>query len=347
MTEFYSELLSQPKALKTLIEKYRAVDYAPIRQAAQMIRQRGEVIFSGMGTSYFAPTAIRSSLAPYAKVIQVEAGELLEGSLSMVQPEDVVFLISQSGESVELVKVAQALRNSAAIICITNDTQSSLAKSANVVLPLYCEKEKSITNKTYTNTLAVLYLLAEFVADGSIAQLETQIQAASEEMQAIVSNPETEHQFRELADYLAPAQAIHFIGRGGAGLVSSYQASLIFMEGAKCATHGFSTGAFRHGPIEVCGETHRAVIFAQQDDNLDKTLVLAEKISQNRSKVLLVTNTDYQNKTVKTVPVQVKSTIGFSLVSALIFELLLVFVAENKNLVAGRFSITSKISRVE
>lgn len=347
MTEFYSELLSQPKALKTLISKYHAVDYAPIRKAAEMIKARGEVIFSGMGTSYFAPTAIRSKLAPYAKVIQTEAGELLEGSLSMVKPGDVVFLISQSGESVELVKVAEALRSSVTVICITNDIQSGLAKKADVVLPLYCEKEKSITNKTYTNTLAVLDLLAEFVSGGSIAQLETQIIAASEEMQAILSNPGTEHQFRAFADYLAPAQAVHFIGRGGAGLVSSYQASLIFMEGAKCATHGFSTGAFRHGPIEVCGETHRAVIFAQKDDNLDKTLALAEKIAQNRSRVLLVTNTDYRNEAMKVISVRSESDVEFSLTAALVFELLLVFVAENKNLVAGQFSITSKISRVE
>ncbi len=347
MSDFYNELTTQPQALKTLIEEYQKLNFEPIKQAAAYIKNQPTVIFSGMGTSYFAPVVIRDKLAPYTKMLNIEAGEFYEGSMEMVKQGDVVVLVSQSGESVELVKIANELNEKATIFCITNNISSSLAKCSSIVMPLYCEEEKSITNKTYTNTLAVLFLLAGFVANSDMNQLIEQILSASDEMQRVISQPDMPDQFKDLAAYLAPSQAIHFIGRGGANLVSSYQAALIFMEGAKCATHGFSTGAFRHGPIEVCGEDHRAVIFAQDDSNLDKTIALAEKISYYRSKVILVTNGNYCSEAIKVVKIQSKNAVEFSFTAAMVFELLLVYIASSKNLVAGNFSITSKVSHID
>ena len=347
MSDFYNELTAQPRALKTLVAEYEKRDFAPINEAAAQIKSQPVVIFSGMGTSYFAPLVIRDKLAPYTKMLNIEAGEFYESCLEMVKQDDVVVLISQSGESIELVKVAEALQNKATILCITNEPQSSLARCSKVIMPLFCEKEKSITNKTYTNTLAVLHMLAAFVTEGTADAAIQQILHASDEMQLMVDAPKTAQKFSALADYLAPAQTIHFIGKGGASLVSSYQASLIFMEGAKCASHGFSTGAFRHGPIEVCGENHRAVLFAQDNAFYNKTIALAEKIAANKSKVLLVTNGAYENENMQTVPVKSKGEVGFSLVAAMVFELLLVAVAESRSLVAGDFTITTKVSRAD
>ncbi|MEM1486346.1 SIS domain-containing protein [Oscillospiraceae bacterium PP1C4] len=347
MSDFYKELTAQPQALKRLIEEYQKLDYAPIRKAAALITSQPTVIFSGMGTSYFAPMAIRDKLAPYTKMLSIEAGEFYEGSLEMVKPDDVVMLISQSGESVELVKIASALKGKATILCITNDTNSSLAKCSDVIMPLYCEKEKSITNKTYTNTLAILFLLAGFVTKQSLDEIVEEILQASCEMQSMLEHPDTARRFQEISKYFAPAQTIHFIGKGGASLVSSYQASLIFMEGAKCSSHGFSTGAFRHGPVEVCSSSHNAVIFAQDSIYYDKTTALAEKILANDSKVLMVTNGSYQNDYMQLVHIQCDNEVGFALVSAMVFELLLVYVAESRNLVAGDFAITTKISKID
>jgi len=70
-------------------------------------------------------------------------------------------LISQSGESAETKKAALALAGKGSPpVVVVNDEASSMARAASLVLPMKAGAEKSISNKTYLNTLGVMHLLA-------------------------------------------------------------------------------------------------------------------------------------------------------------------------------------------
>ena len=64
-----------------------------------------------------------------------EVSEIAVGFALTMQPEDVLLVISNSGRSQRLMRIAQAAKNrGACVIAITNDEQSPLARQASYVL---------------------------------------------------------------------------------------------------------------------------------------------------------------------------------------------------------------------
>lgn len=216
------------------------------------------------------------------------SGELLESCLGIIHPGDVVVLISQSGESVEIDRLTEKLRGTTKIIGITNQPDSTLARASSVLLLLHAGPEKSITNKTFTNTMALLYLLECCVAEGLPETLCGELDAAVPEMERVLR--ELPAEIAAAAKTLAPADMVHFIGRGGAAMTVANQSALIFMEGANCAARAFTSGGFHHGPIEICGPGHRAVFYANEPETFPKMLELARQIAGYGSHVVMVTN---------------------------------------------------------
>jgi glucosamine--fructose-6-phosphate aminotransferase (isomerizing) len=75
--------------------------------------------------------------------------------------------LSQSGQTPDVLEyVERARARGAFTIGVTNETDSSLATAADVVLPLAAGPERAIAaTKTYTNQIAALALLAGYAAE--------------------------------------------------------------------------------------------------------------------------------------------------------------------------------------
>ena len=343
MSDFYNEVKTQPEKLRGMLARYRQEDFASIKAAAALIRSSGTVVFSGMGTSFHAPLCVYGKLCARVRPVILEAGELLESCLGIIHPGDVVVLISQSGESVEIDRLTEKLRGTAKIIGITNQPDSILARASSVLLLLHAGPEKSITNKTFTNTMALLYLLECCVAEGLPETLCGELDAAVPEMERVLR--ELPAEIAAAAKTLAPADMVHFIGRGGAAMTVANQSALIFMEGANCAARAFTSGGFHHGPIEICGPGHRAVFYANEPETFPKMLELARQIAGYGSHVVMVTNLPCELP--GCIQLHAATAEQFAMASAMVMELLLVRIAENRGLTAGEFQITNKICQVD
>src|ERR1041385_132890 len=160
MGYFLDEVRDQGKALRNAAEKYRDEGGHLIRDAARLAGGR-PVLFAGMGSSWAAALAaeaylVRAGMTAFA----VDASEALYRWLPVLnaKPAPLPVLVSQSGESREVVAIAARL--STPYLAVTNSPGSSLARKAAAVLPLHAGEEKGVTNKTFTNTVAILGLLA-------------------------------------------------------------------------------------------------------------------------------------------------------------------------------------------
>lgn len=112
--------------------------------ACQMIMDcKGRVIFTGVGHSGHVankPAANMSSLCKPAYFLH--AGEAAHGDLGLVTKDDVVILISNSGETAEVLAILpQIKRLGVKMISIVGNTASSLAKARDVVLPIGVDEE--------------------------------------------------------------------------------------------------------------------------------------------------------------------------------------------------------------
>ncbi len=104
---------------------------------------RGKLVIMGIGKTGIIGHKIASSLASTGtRAIFINAAEAVHGDLGMVCQDDVVMLVSNSGETNEILSVIDPLRKiGCKLIAMTGDEKSRLAKSCDIVLSMHVDHE--------------------------------------------------------------------------------------------------------------------------------------------------------------------------------------------------------------
>ena len=108
-----------------------------------ILQCEGRVIVSGMGKSGHIARKIAATLSSTGTPAYfVQPGEASHGDLGMITGEDVVLVLSYSGESQELMTIVPVIkRQGAKLISMTGNPASSLARAADVHLNAHVDKE--------------------------------------------------------------------------------------------------------------------------------------------------------------------------------------------------------------
>lgn len=104
---------------------------------------RGRVVVSGMGKSGHIASKIASTLASTGTpAFFVHPGDASHGDLGMIASQDIVIMLSNSGESEELIRIVPLIkRRGAKLIAMTGNVESTLAKEADVHLDAAVARE--------------------------------------------------------------------------------------------------------------------------------------------------------------------------------------------------------------
>jgi arabinose-5-phosphate isomerase len=108
-----------------------------------LFKSGGRVIVSGMGKTGFIARKISATLASTGTPsLYLHPGEAFHGDLGMVTEKDVMLLLSQSGETEEVVRLLSPLKKlGVKIIALTGNPKSTLAKNAEVALDISVDRE--------------------------------------------------------------------------------------------------------------------------------------------------------------------------------------------------------------
>ncbi|HEX5514254.1 MAG TPA: KpsF/GutQ family sugar-phosphate isomerase [Gammaproteobacteria bacterium] len=160
-------------AARVLIEQARALTYvaqalgAEVDQAvAAILSCQGRVIISGMGKSGIVGRKIAATFASTGtRSFFVHPGEAFHGDLGMIAPEDVVLLISFSGETDEVIRLLPSLqRFGNRIISLVGRADSTLARHSDIVLLTPVEREACPNNLAPTTSTTVTMALGDALA---------------------------------------------------------------------------------------------------------------------------------------------------------------------------------------
>ncbi len=101
----------------------------------EIILCTGKVVFIGMGKSGHVAKKIAASMSSLGScAISLHPGECMHGDLGMIQEQDVVVLISHSGESDEILRIIPGIKMiGATLIGITGNEDSPLARACRIV----------------------------------------------------------------------------------------------------------------------------------------------------------------------------------------------------------------------
>jgi arabinose-5-phosphate isomerase len=141
--------------------------------AAEKIRNaRGRVIVTGMGKSGHIARKIAATLASTGSpAFFVHAAEASHGDLGMITSDDVLLVLSWSGETEELKDLINYSRRfRIALIAITVNAASTLGKAADIVLALPAVREACPHNLAPTTSSLMQLALGDALA---IALLES------------------------------------------------------------------------------------------------------------------------------------------------------------------------------
>ena len=123
------------KEINVLLSVKEQLDDTFDKMLQEINNCKGKVIFIGMGKSGHVAKKIAASMASLGTcAISLHPGECMHGDLGMIQKQDVVILISYSGESDEIIKIIPSINIiGATILGITSNGGSTLARSCKVV----------------------------------------------------------------------------------------------------------------------------------------------------------------------------------------------------------------------
>jgi len=349
-TRFVREILAQPATLETVVEYYTADrGRGLLRDAARIIRAARRVIVTGMGTSLHTPYLLRKELGGSVPCLEIlDAGELLHFGLDTFRGDEVVMAVSQSGESAETRQVVEKLKGKAPIISVLNNPDSSMAGNSDQVLLLLAGEEASISAKTYTNTLALFFLLSAAVKGENTDETAAHLHELSRIME---ENMEKVYEMAvRAADFFVPLPHLHFVARGS-DLVSAAQGALILKEGASIFTEALSGGLFRHGPIELAGEGHSIMFIASQGNKPHLTLNLAVETAALGSRTAALADRKTAGDIIApgslSLVLECPATQFFPILCAPFLEFFVHETAERKGREAGVFRHASKITAKE
>ncbi len=299
MTSMIEEIIQQPAALAGVRKFYTSPGAIPAKALRKLVAHwPPTVVFTGMGSSLFAAYPAQTYLNSLGiRTLLWETAELLHHHLKTLHPDTLLVAVSQSGETVEIIRLLDHLPKKMRVVGVTNVEASTLARRATLPLPMLAGSQTTVSTKTYMCAVAVLMYLAFAIARRTQRSLTETIIRAIEAQERIIDDGRA--QTLTTLEFFDDPPYVALMSRG-ADLASVYQGALMFKEVARLAAEPISAAQFRHGPIEIVNPAHRYIIFARQglQPRIAKTakllLGLARDIHAHAGRVLLLTDQPFE-----------------------------------------------------
>ncbi len=349
MNTFLKEILEQPEALKRTLENYKSEGKNSLNVLKETLKNENfeQVIFTGMGSSYFTSFAAVNLLNSAGIISNViNASELLHYNFPVLQKKTLLFCISQSGESYEIKELQKQLPKNVVCVGISNEAKSTLAQNADMTFLSYAGPEYTTSTKTYVSIQLVAYIIG-WALSGQLDQdrinaIDNMIASFQSELEYYQNNMD------DVLNFMGDLSSLQVIARG-ACYSTAMQSSLMFKETLKLATAGYLGGEFRHGPMEMVQEGFQSIIFAPEGKTDEQNINMAKDISRFGGKVLLITNMDINldDDHIRVLPIHVKDEYLFSIESIIPVQLYIDSYAKRKGFEAGSFTHGSKVTAAE
>jgi glucosamine--fructose-6-phosphate aminotransferase (isomerizing) len=287
---FWADVHGQPSALRGLVEGYRSEDMRPLLNDFAKLMQGSAppINLTGMGASLFACMFAKYAFDRYGMATRVEeTSYLADYGVESLTSDNVVVLISQSGESIEAKQLVERSTERCKKIVITNRPSSTVAKKADLVLPLLSPGDGSVALQTYSNTLGLLAFLIAYSLDPNWTRVVEGLSDIARSLEGILGR--AVDAAPSAADHLDGSQHTFLLGRGPC-VATALEGALLLKETAKRPAEGFEAGSFRHGSVEVVDETTGCILIDTRSTASSRNRRLAEELVGYGARLLVVTD---------------------------------------------------------
>ncbi|WP_421657660.1 SIS domain-containing protein [Leptothermofonsia sp. ETS-13] len=301
------EIYEQPEVLQTCLSHYLSEDHPLSSSSAYSFipSNLSQIHILGSGTSRHAGLVAQYWLEQVAGIpTRVRsASEFLSAPLPLVA-NTLTIAITQSGETSDTLAAARQQKNysrladtsTCQLIGITNQSESSLARTVDHILPILAGNEIGVAaTKTFTTQLAVLACLTvhlahcfKTISQERSHQLITELQYLPAKIASVLE--QQQDIIQEIAQKLALAKHCIVLGQG-VNRAIALEGALKLKETTYIHAEGYAAGEFLHGPVALLEPNIPVIAIVMPDQSYEQVINTVRKVKFHNVPVIGITAT--------------------------------------------------------
>jgi glutamine---fructose-6-phosphate transaminase (isomerizing) len=293
------EIYEQPRTVTDVMRERVDFDAARVYLEGvtldvEQVRRVHRIHTVACGTAWHAGLLGKFLIERLARIpVDVDYGSEFRYRDPLVEPEDLVLAITQSGETVDTLAAMEEARRKRAIgLAIVNAVGSQAARLADGVIYLNAGPEIGVAStKAFTSMLVAQYLLAIYLGQMR-GTLPAEEQRTLLQDLALLPNLVGEALagdgiYEELAQRFLRCSDFLYLGRG-INYPVALEGALKLKEISYIHAEGYPAGEMKHGPIALIDEKMPVVAVVARDSVRDKMLSNIEQVKARGGIVIAV-----------------------------------------------------------
>lgn len=241
---FIKEINEQKDRALELVSYYNQSD--ELKKLKKMWNKAENIFFAGCGTSFNACTLGAYYINKHTgkNAIPVLANNLEELFFDNLTKNDLVFLVSQSGETKDVVNLLRKCeKKKIPTVGLVNVVGSTISNDADLVLPIFAGYEVSVpATKTFTNQVILFLIISQFLSGKKVKK--NSIEKAID----FAFKPSMTKKLKEISKILVKHPEFYYLGYGQT-LPIAYEGALKIKEVTYLHCEALNSAEFKHGPL--------------------------------------------------------------------------------------------------
>ena len=291
------EIFEQPNCIRDCmrgrinVEGTNVVLSAIIDHKEKLLKAKRFIIVA-CGTSWHAGLIGKHLIESYCRIpVEVEYASEFRYRDPVIDENDVVIAISQSGETADtLAAIDLARRCGAFIYGICNSVGSSIPRSTHTGSYIHVGPEIGVAStKAFTGQVTVLAMLAltlaknkHTISNNEFLKIVGELVSIPDKMEKAI---QTNNQIASIAKVFTYAHNFIYLGRGYSYPVA-LEGALKLKEISYIHAEGYPAAEMKHGPIALIDEEMPVVVIATHNGMYDKILSNIQEIKARKGRVI-------------------------------------------------------------
>ncbi|HIP33097.1 MAG TPA: glutamine--fructose-6-phosphate transaminase (isomerizing) [Crocinitomicaceae bacterium] len=265
-----------------------------IKDYEEKIANANRIIMIACGTSWHACLVGEYLFEDLARInVEVEYASEFRYRNPIINEDDIVIAISQSGETADtLAALELAKSKGATILGICNVVGSSISRITDAGSYTHAGPEIGVAStKAFTAQVTVLTLMALSLAkrkgtisDSTFRTLLSELEAIPSKVQEIL---DTNDKIKFISEQYQHASNALYLGRGSSFPVA-LEGALKLKEISYIHAEGYPAAEMKHGPIALIDEEMPVFVIATQGTSYEKVVSNIQEVKARKGKIIAV-----------------------------------------------------------
>ncbi len=294
------EIFEQPKTIMDtmrgrILREEGLVKLGGLREVEDKLAHAGRIIFVASGTSWHAALIGEYLMEEFCRIpVEVEYASEFRYRNPIINDNDVIIAISQSGETADtLAALREGKHKGALVLGIVNAVGSTIARETHAGVYIHAGAEIGVAStKAFTSQVTAIVLMTILMARKKYMsvvqgkQLLDDLLKIPENVQKILDQNDL---IRELATLYKDQRNFLYLGRGY-NFPVALEGALKLKEISYIHAEGYPAAEMKHGPIALIDENMPVVFIATQDAIYEKVISNIQEVKARKGRVICIAN---------------------------------------------------------